>query len=77
MPPPIGLYKGTNRCVVCGTFVRTGVVCPEHRLAATDPNLDPRSGNLTEVGESRTAGGRPYHGIGGSRVRGSWPERAD
>jgi len=40
-------------------------------------NLDPRSGNLTEVGESRTAGGRPYHGIGGSRVRGSWPERAD
>src|SRR5258708_9006264 len=31
MPPRIGTHAGTRRCVLCGTFVRNGVVCPEHR----------------------------------------------
>jgi hypothetical protein len=41
MPAPLGLYKGANRCAVCGTFVRSGVVCPEHRLAAAEPGARP------------------------------------
>jgi hypothetical protein len=35
MPPRPGTYIGTRRCAVCGTFIREGVVCPEHR---SDPN---------------------------------------
>jgi hypothetical protein len=27
------VHAGTRRCALCGTFIRDGVVCPEHRAA--------------------------------------------
>ena len=37
MAAPVGLFKGSSRCAVCGTFILSGVVCPEHRsVTASD-----------------------------------------
>jgi hypothetical protein len=36
MPARPGTYAGTRRCVICGTYVRDGVVCPAHRAAETE-----------------------------------------
>jgi hypothetical protein len=36
MPAAPGAQLGTRRCAVCGTFIRRGVVCPEHQQYETD-----------------------------------------
>jgi hypothetical protein len=42
MATALRLNAGARRCAVCGTFVRQGVVCPEHRMAATADGDDRR-----------------------------------
>jgi Family of unknown function (DUF6551) len=46
----IGSQAGSNRCAVCGTFIRAGVVCPEHRvgLSAIDGLPAPGARRTTE-----------------------------
>ena len=31
MPPSPGTHLHERRCVICGTFIREGIVCPQHR----------------------------------------------
>ncbi len=38
MPPRPGTHGGARRCVVCGTFVRDGVVCSAHRTNDGEQN---------------------------------------
>lgn len=49
MPVPAGLYAGTQRCAVCGTFIREGVVCAQHRVRAFEPNGRAASTTVEEL----------------------------
>ena len=51
MAVPIGLYAGTHRCAVCGTFIRDGVVCPEHRADTAGGNGHHPTGGRRSVEE--------------------------